>query len=612
VEQLKGLERLEVIYELSRKNPEWKHKELFKILRKEDIWIAAYENIKANKGALTPGVTKETLNGMGLERLQRLQSKVLKESYKFSPVKQTWIPKANGDNRPLGIPTSNDKIVQEVIRMVLEAIYEPIFDHRSFGFRKSLGVHDALQYVENQFRWMDWVIEGDIKSAYPTVNHNRLCEIIGQRIEDVRFMNLIRKSLKGGIFVSPNTIYSSLGVPQGSIVAPIYANIYFNELDKWVQQKAGQIFEINSKARNPEYRKLEYRIRKLGKTLEGMTRTSQEHKELVQQIKGLIQLRSQTSSLLNLGIETRYTRYADDWIIGIRGPERTAIDFKKELESFLKSHLEQELHPEKTKITNLRAGKVSFLGYDIFLPRNMKIGKYKIQGGKQTMRRSPPTLRFHLPVDQVIKRMKERGYITYDKNNKIRPISKGSYTPLEDVIIVNHFRSVWLGLKNFYSGSTNRSHLQYIHYLLHISCAMTLAHRHRSSTSKIMKKHGKRLEIMDNNVNPPQRVTAFPYQSKWKVSDRKWQCATKFKDPFRMYSNRVSKSCLGKSCFLCQATEQIEMYHVKHVRKQGYRYRGFQPERALLNRKQVPLCRDCHILVHTGLYDNKRLSTVDL
>ena len=149
-------------------------------------------------------------------------------------------------------------------------------------------------------------------------------------------------------------------------------------------------------------------------------------------------------------------------------------------------------------------------------------------------------LRFHMPVNQVIKCMKERGYITYDKNNKIRPISKGNYTPLEDVI-VNHFRSVWLGLKNFYSGSTNRSHLQYIHYLLHMSCAMTLAHRHRSSTTKIMKKHGKKLEIMDKTVNPPRKITSFPYQTKWKISDRKWQCAKRFKDPFCIQSNQVSK-----------------------------------------------------------------------
>jgi hypothetical protein len=393
---MQGLKRLGVIQELSRKDSKWKHKDLFKILRKEDIWIAAYQTIKSNPG-------------IGIPRLRRLQFKVLDESYKFS---QSVKPISN---------TSNDKIVQEVIRIILEAIYKPIFDHQSFDF-----VHDALQHVEKQFRSMDWVIESDIKSA--SLDKNRLCEIIRKRIDDPRFMGLIRKSLTSGRFL------------------PIYVNIYFNELDEWVRQKAGLSF---------------------------------------------------------------YTRYADDWIIGIRGPRHLATEIKNKLESFLKFHL---IHPDKTKITNIRAGKVFFLGYYIFLPRNMKIGKSN----------------FQMPVDQVIKRMKERGYITYDKNNKVRPISKASYTQLEDALIVNHFRKVWLGLKNFYSGSSNRSHLQYIHYLFHISCAMTLAHRHRSSVKKIMKKHGKRLEIMDKTVSPPKRITAFPYEKKWKIADRKWQCARPF------------------------------------------------------------------------------------
>ena len=373
---MKGLKRLEIIHELSRKNPKWKHRDIFRILRKEDIWIAAYENIKANKDALTFGVTKETLDGINLAKLRKLQMKVLDESYKFKPVKQKWIPKASDEKRSLGIPTSSDKLVQEVIRMFLEAIYEPVFDHRSFGF-----VHDALQHVEKQFRYMDWVIEGDIKSAYPTVDHKRLCEIITQRIEDVRFMRLISKSLKSGVFVNPNTIYSTLGVPQGSIVAPIYANIYFNELDEWVQQKAGMVFVTKSNTRNPDYKWLEYRISKLSKQLEGVSRNSQDYKKLIRQIKGMIQLRNQTPSLQNPAIKIRYTRYVDNWILGVKGPKQIAKDIKDELENFLKFHLKQELHPEKTKVTNLRAGKVHFLGYDIFLPRNEKIGKSKKQGG---------------------------------------------------------------------------------------------------------------------------------------------------------------------------------------------------------------------------------------
>lgn len=540
-EFMKGLERLEVIQELSKKKPDWKHKELFRLIQKEDIWIAAYENIKGNQGALTPGVTNETLDGMGLTRLLKLQSSVLDESYKFKPVKLTWIPKGNGQKGPLGITTPNDKIVQEVIRMILAAVYEPNFDTRSFGFRTNLGVHDALEYVETQFRSVDWVIEGDIESAYPTIDHDRLCAILSKRIEDVRFMNLIRKSLKCGVFDNPQTLYSSLGVPQGSLVSPILANIYFNELDKWVTLKANEVHVPKLATRHPKYRRLEYQIQKLSKELDKVNYNCPERKELTAQIKQLIQERQQIPSPLDQGIEVKYTRYADNWIIGVKGPKSLAEQIRQELGDFLLTNLKQKLYPDKTHITNLRAGKVCFLGYDIFLPRNAKIGKYKAENGKQTIRRFTPTLRFHLPIDLVIKRLIERGYIIYE-NNKIRPISKSSYSLLEDVVIVTHYKSVWLGLQNFYSGSTNRSHLQYIHYLLHMSCAMTLAHRHRSSSTKVFNKHGKNLEILDQTVNPPKVIASFPYQTSWKNSDRKWYSGKSFKDPFRIYANRVSKS----------------------------------------------------------------------
>lgn len=482
VELMKGLERLGVIRKLSRKNPDWKHKDLFRLLHKEDIWIAAYKNIKG----LTSGVTKETLDGLG----RKVQMKVLEEGYQFKPVRLKWIPKANGPKRPLGIPT-RDKLVQEVIRMVVAAIYEPNFDNRSFGFRSGMGVHDSLEYVEKQFRWVDWVIQGDINSAYPTIEDKKLCEILSHRIDDGRFMNLIRKSLKCGVWNNPQTLYSKLGIPQGSIVSPIIANIYYNQLDRWVTQKSKDQVLIQN--------------------------------NLI--LKGLIQQRNHDQ-----GIEIRYTRYADDWIIGIQGPRKLAELIKDEVGCFFRNHLNQELDPNKTKVIDLRAGIVYFLGYDIFLPRNMKLVKYKGKG-KQTMPMSTPMLRFQLPVDKVTKRLQERGYITY-VDKKLRPTSKSSSTPLEDAAIVNHFKSVWLELFNFYSGCTNRSHLQYIHYLLHMSCAMTLAHRHRSSSSKIFKKHGKRLEIMEKKGNTQKVIAFFPYHTNWKISDRKWQTAKTFQNPF--------------------------------------------------------------------------------
>ena len=563
---MKGLERLGVIRKLSR-NSEWTHKELFRLLHKEDIWIAAYENIKGNRGALTrnevpsfrnevpslAGVRRDTLDGTGFSRFRKIQLAVLDEKYQFQPVKQRWIPKPDGRKRPLEIPTPNDKLVQEVIRMILEAIYEPTFDYRSFGFRNGKGVHDTLEYLEKEFRWVDWVIKGDIKSkrsaviskrsavisAYPRIDHNKLCDILSLRIKDERFMNLIRKSLKCGIYDAPNLsnrneVPSLVGLRQGSIVSPILANIYFNELDRWVTKKSEEIYAEKSSICHPEYKRLEYQIRKVRKLIEKAEWNSKQGEKLVRELKSLVRERNKVPSLYNQGIEIRYTRYADDWIIGLKGPRKLAEQIKDEVGIFLYEHLRLELDPNKTEIINIRAGKFLFLGYEIFLPRNMKLIKYKKENSKQTIRRSTPKLRFNLPIEKVIKRLHEDGYIT-SINNRVRPISKGSYTRLEDSVIVNHFKSLWLGLLNFYSGSTNRNHLQYIHYLLHMSCAMTLAHRHRSSSTKIFKKHKKRLEIMEKIGETEKVIAYFPYHTSWKVSDRKWQKAKSFKDPFPMY-----------------------------------------------------------------------------
>ena len=605
---MEGLERLSVIRSLSEKRgSNWIHKDLFRLLNKTDIWISAYENIKSNKGALTPGITNITLDGISLAKIERLQQKVLDESYQFSPVKQVFIPKPNGKRRPLGLPTSNDKIVQEVIKMILEAVYEPNFDNRSFGFRQNMGVHDALSYVDDKFRWVDWVIKGDIKNAYPTINHDILVKTLCQRIDDFRFIRLINKSLNSGTFINPNTIYSKLGVPQGSIVSPILANIYFDRLDQKVSELTNKYSSENSKKRSPEYKRLEYKIRKINEKLNEIEHNSKEHDLLVKEIKQLIRERSNTASYLNEGIKIRYVRYADDWMIGIKGPKQLASQIKEEISEFLQSELNQELDPVKTTITNLRKGKVTFLGYEIFLPRNMKLTKYKKKGGKMTIRRSSPMLRFQIPVKSVVKRLNERGYVTY-KNNEVRPISKASYSTLEDSVIVNHFRSVWLGLSNFYSGSTNFSHLQYIQYLLQTSCAMTLAHRHRSTSRSIFQKHGKYLEIKDNKNNSPDIIARFPLRTSWKVADRKWQKSINFRDPFKIYANRVSKTKLGSACSICESKYQVEMHHIKHVRKEGHRYTGIEAEMSLLTRKQIPLCRKCHMAVHKGKYDGIKLT----
>jgi group II intron reverse transcriptase/maturase len=606
---MKKLKQLIAINKLSQQNSKWIHKDIFRILNKDDIWIAAYEKLKSNKGAMTPGSTPETMDGMSLERLNRLKNRVCNESYKFKPVKLTYIPQSNGRKRPLGLPTANDKIVQEVMRMILEAIYEPNFSELSFGFRSGRGCHDALNHVEEKFRWVDYIIEGDIAQAYPTIDHHILVNILKKRIDDPRFIRLIWKLLGCGVLNEERFIWSKTGVPQGSIVSPILANIYYHELDEFVQTIKERVETPQSNRKHlksKSYKALERKISKVHSEMKTHDPHSRERQKLAKTLKSLRKERLDTEALKDKIIRLEYVRYADDWMIGLSGDRKLALKVKEEVTEFMKNVLEQEIHPVKTKITNLRKGNAHFLGYDIFLPRNRPISTYKGKG-VQTIRRGQPRLRFDIPVRKITERYTDRGYLKQTKNN-VRPISRASYAVLEDHVIVSHYRSLWLGISNYYSGCTNRGRLQYIHYLLHMSCAMTLGHRHRVSCSKIFKKHGKTLTVKVKNTD---KTVSFPYKTSWKIREKKWLLGQQVMIPTDHYANLISRSSLGLPCSICDSDEgPIEMHHVHHVRKQGFRYKGFQEQMALLNRKQVPLCKNCHKKVHAGLYDGPSLVTL--
>jgi group II intron reverse transcriptase/maturase len=601
------LKRLEVVNSLSKKNPNWIHRDLFRLLHDDEIWTLAYQNTKRNKGSLTPGVDGLTYNDVDIESIQKVKEKVVKEKYLFQPVRQIFIPKGNGKLRPLGIPSANDRIVQEVIRMILEAIYEPIFDKDSYGFRPKRGCHHALQHVEKVFRWVDWIIEGDIKSAYPSINHQILSNFLEKRIGDFRFMNLIRKSLKCGIQDGKLLTHSSLGIPQGSIVSPILSNIYYHEMDLWVREKAVEINQPGSSLKSVQYKKVEHTISKYTHELEEIPHKSKEYKETVKLLKAERKRRSTFPSLKQSSIEIHYVRYADDWMLGIKGKREIAVKLKEEIAIFLKSTLKQELHSEKTKITNIRQGKATFLGYDIYLPQKKQLAVYT-NHGTRTLRRSNPMLRFDLPLERVLNRMIERGYIKRTHKG-IRPISKQNYTSLEDKVIVAHFRSVWLGMSNYYAGCTNVQKLQYIHYLLKFSCAMTLAHRHRSSISKIFAKYSKTLRV-EIKAKIPKWIE-FPDRTSWSIKERKWLINTPIYDPFNLFANQVSRSARGRFCQICGETHKVEMHHIKHVRKGGTREGLFAQDTALLFRKQIPVCRTCHLTIHRGEYDGPSLGSME-
>ena len=239
---------------------DYKYERLYRLLYNEELYLTAYQNIYSNDGSMTKGTDKQTVDGMSIERIRKIIVSLKDESYQPKPARRTYIPKKNGKMRPLGIPSFEDKLLQEVIRMILEAIYEGHFENTSHGFRPNRSCHTALNEIQKTFTGVKWFIEGDIKGFFDNINHATLIGILRERINDERFLRLVRKFLNAG-YIENWTFHNTYsGTPQGGILSPILANIYLNELDMKLE-------EIQNRFKKPHEHKYtyEYSVMKIGR-----------------------------------------------------------------------------------------------------------------------------------------------------------------------------------------------------------------------------------------------------------------------------------------------------------------------------------------------------------
>ena len=225
-------EILERIYKNSSQHEDGVYTRLYRYLQREDIYYLAYQKLYSNKGASTKGIDRDTADGFGEKYINSLIKDLSKGTYKPRPVRRIYIKKPNGKMRPLGIPSFRDKLLQEVIRKFLEAIYEPTFSDFSHGFRPYRSCHTALKQAKVYFTGATYFIEGDIKGCFDNIDHKKLIEILERKIKDSRFINIIRQFLKAGYLEDFKYHETYSGTPQGGILSPILANIYLNELDK--------------------------------------------------------------------------------------------------------------------------------------------------------------------------------------------------------------------------------------------------------------------------------------------------------------------------------------------------------------------------------------------
>ena len=211
------LQILERINNCSKNNKDGVFTRLYRYLLREDIYYTAYKNLYANQGASTKGIDNDTADGFGKEYIDKIIQELKEMKYQPKPVRRTHIPKKNGKQRPLGIPSFKDKLVQDVLRQLLEAIYEPIFSDRSHGFRPQRSCHTALKQITRGFNGIKWFLEGDIKGCFDNIDHNILISILSKKIKDTHVINLIGKFLKAGYMEDwkYNKTYS--GTPQGGL-----------------------------------------------------------------------------------------------------------------------------------------------------------------------------------------------------------------------------------------------------------------------------------------------------------------------------------------------------------------------------------------------------------
>lgn len=567
-----------------------------------ELYLQAYGKIYRNDGAMTKGATAETVDGMNLQRIHNIVGLLRLERYRWTPVRRTEIPKANGKVRPLGIPTWSDKLLQEVLRTLLESYYEQRFSQHSHGFRPNRGCHTDLREIRRKWKGTAWFIEGDIKGCFDNIDHTVLLEIIRRDIHDGRLVRLIEGLLGAGYMRDWKYHDTPSGTPQGGIISPLLANIYLNDLDKWVENTLIPAYTRGCGRRlGREYKRLGRQITKA----RGQGNL-EEVRRLVKKRRTLASYEPVDPNYRRL----RYVRYADDFILGFVGPKEEAERIREQLGEFLSQKLKLTLSPEKTLITHATDEKARFLGYEIKATRD---GNLIASDG----RRATNGLLTLLMPQSVVAKYRDR----FCKGGK--PIQRADLLADTDYTIIQRYQSVLRGVYNYYCMAVNVSRrMSRIKWILRTSLMKTLASKFRCRVSVIRKKYQvvlpdfgdgpqKVLRVVMERPGKDPLVAVFGGIPFTRMPDGKGTADFDFQKawyaPDRKKSEVVQRLLVGK-CELC-GTDGIPL-EVHHIRKLADIDRpGRRPKAtwekimSARKRKTLVVCTRCHDDITYGRYD---------
>jgi group II intron reverse transcriptase/maturase len=568
--------------------------QLYRQLFNPQLYLLAYGRIYANKGAMTPGATQETVDGMSLQRIERITDAMRHERYRFAPVRRVHIPKKNGKTRPLGLPTWSDKLVGEVVRLLLEAYYEPTFSDHSHGFRPGRGCHTALRKVADTWTATTWFIEGDIADCFGSFDHSKLLNIVGEKIHDNRFLRLLGNMLQAGYLEDWTWSATLSGVPQGGVASPVLSNIYLHKLDEFVETVLiPEYTRGQRRARNPHYRQVEremVRARRRG--------DRSEVKSLYRQLHSL-----PSKDLGDPGYRRlRYCRYADDTLLGFVGPKAEAEQIKSRLTTFLRDELALSLSPDKTLITHARSQRARFLGYEITVASSNRRTLRRSATDRPNRRSLNGIVVLHVPASVI--KAKAALYLAGGK-----PASRTPIVNEADYTIVGGFGAQYRGIVEYYLLASDVFRLDRVRRVMEVSMLKTLAHKHRSSVSKMAARfkakidtpHGSR-RCFEASV---QRAGRTPLVARFGGIPLKRRRTAVLTDrvvtgPVYPYKELIRRLQAGR-CELCQSTDSISVHHVRSLAALAKTSQP-QPEWAQVmakrRRKSLVVCSDCHDSIH--------------
>jgi group II intron reverse transcriptase/maturase len=585
------MQKAEVVLGVLRERGERKLpcEQLYRQMFNRDLYLTAYGNIYSNKGAMTPGVSEETADGMSEAKIEQITGRMRQETYRFAPARRTYIPKRNGKLRPLGMPSWSDKLVGEVVRILLEAYYDPQFSENSHGFRRGRGCHTALRDISYAWTGTTWFIEGDVSDCFGSLDHEILLGILAEKIHDQRFLRLIRNMLKAGYLEDWEYRETLSGCPQGGVVSPILSNIYLSKLDEFVEQELIPQYTRGAiRKYNPDYDRVKKR---LARARQGGDRAEARKLEaLRRKIPGRDPADPGYRRL-------RYTRYADDHILGFAGPRAEAEQVKARIAEFLRDTLRLELNDAKTLITHARTQRARFLGYDITVWHSST----KLTSGRRT---ASGQIALKVPPDVIraqCARCRRHG----------KPWHRPELQNNDDYDIVRCYGAEYQGVVNYYLLAHDVYRLNNLYWNAVTSMLKTLASKHHGTVSQMAAKYKAKIETR----NGPR--TCFEAR---KIRQGKADLVARFggitlqrdrhaeiRDPRPAPAAYPRKELVSRlrqrECELCETGTTVAVHQVTSLKALGQQG-PCQPAWAALmakkRRKTLIVCEACHELIHAS------------